>query len=385
MSNKLDNITVIGIGRLGLAWALVLEKAGYTVIGCDIIEEYVESLNNKSFLTIEPKINDYLNNANNFSATTNLKLAISSSDLIFVNVRTESDSDGKYDHSQLDNLVKSIIQIGKQDDPKHLVIATNVNPGYCDSLAEILEPLNYSISFNPEYVQQGRIIDWDENPEIVVIGANEKRVGNELETVIRSVCKNDPPFFQMDRLSAEISKLALNCFLTVKISYANSIGDLALKAGGDPKKILEAIGADSRIGPKNLRYGFGYGGPCFPRDNKALLHYSNKINAFTPLNDAADRINNYHFDFLLDHFIKNNHISTKVIFDGIGNKINNADENIKIFEGVAYKKGTSILDNSQQLNFAVKLAKHGFKVEINDIHEIITQLKKMHGNLFSYN
>ena len=67
MSNKLENITVIGIGRLGLAWALVLEKAGYKVIGCDIIEEYVKSLNNKSFLTIEPKINDYLNNANNIS------------------------------------------------------------------------------------------------------------------------------------------------------------------------------------------------------------------------------------------------------------------------------------------------------------------------------
>tara|TARA_B100001250_G_C19814554_1_gene797592 strand:- start:3216 stop:4382 length:1167 start_codon:yes stop_codon:yes gene_type:complete len=384
MSNKLENITVIGIGRLGLAWALVLEKAGYTVIGCDIIEEYVKSLNDKSFSTIEPKINDYLNNANNFSATTNLKLAISSSDLIFVNVRTESDNDGKYDHFQLDNLVKSIIQIGKQDDPKHLVIATNVNPGYCDSLAEILEPLNYSISFNPEYVQQGRIIDWDENPEIVVIGANEKRVGNELETVIRSVCKNDPPFFQMDRLSAEISKLALNCFLTVKISYANSIGDLALKAGGDPNKILEAIGADSRIGPKNLRYGFGYGGPCFPRDNKALLHYSNNINAYTPLNEAADKINNHHFDFLLENFIKNNDISTRVLFDGINDikKIDNSGT--KIFDGLAYKRGTSILDDSQQFNFALELAKKGYRVTINEIPEIENQVKEKYGDLFKY-
>ena len=385
MEKKIKNISVIGIGRLGLAWALVLERAGYNVIGCDIIKSYVESLNNKSFQTVEPKINHYLNQSKNFTATTDIKFSLSNSEMIFVNVRTESDNDGKYDHSQLDALVKSIIKLGRQKKHKHLVVATNVNPGYCDSLAELLEPLNYSITFNPEYVQQGRIIDWDENPEIVVIGANEEKLGNQLKNVVRSVCKNNPPFFIMDRLSAEISKLALNCFLTVKISYANSIGDLALKAGGNPDKILEAIGADSRIGSKNLKYGFGYGGPCFPRDNKALLHFSNKINAFTPLNEAADKINDNHFDFLLDRFLNNNDITTKVIFDGIGDKKDYSSENTKIFDGVAYKKGTSILDDSQQFNFAVNLAKHGFDVEINDIPEVISQVKAKHGSLFSYN
>ena len=215
MGRKIENISVIGIGRLGLAWALVLERAGFNIIGCDILEDYVKSINDKSFKTIEPKVNDYLKNAKKFTATTDLEYTISKSEMIFVNVRTESDTDGKYNHSQLDSLLESIIKIGKQKTHKHLVIATNVNPGYCNSLATTLEPLNYSISFNPEYVQQGRIIDWDENPEIVVIGANERKLGNELESVIRSVCANDPPFFHMDLLSAEISKLALNC-LTVK-------------------------------------------------------------------------------------------------------------------------------------------------------------------------
>ncbi len=384
MKNTTSNISVIGIGRLGLAWSLVLEKAGFNVVGCDIIEDYVKSLNDKSFKTIEPKVSKYLKDSKNFYATTDLKLAISSSNLIFVNVKTESDNDGKYDHSQLDVLVESIIKLGKQNNLKHLVIATNVNPGYCNSLAKRLDSLNYKVSFNPEYVQQGRIIDWDENPEIVVIGANEKEIGDELERTIKKVCKNEPPFYRMDRLSAEISKLALNCFLTVKISYANSIGDLAIKAGADPLKILEAIGGDSRIGSKNLKYGFGYGGPCFPRDNKALLHYANCLKASAPLNEAADKINNEHYNFILKDFISKNEPSMTIIFDGIGNMKNLNSNKIKVFEGVAYKAGTSILDQSQQLMMAIDLSKNNFKVIINDIEEVTAQLKDKYANLFLY-
>tara|TARA_B100000315_G_C14580945_1_gene590432 strand:+ start:903 stop:2060 length:1158 start_codon:yes stop_codon:yes gene_type:complete len=385
MDNQHKNISVVGIGRLGLAWSLVLEKAGYNVIGCDIDEDYVKSINDKSLNTIEPHVIEYLNKANNFVATNDLKFALSSSTMIFINVRTESDIDGQYDHSQLEVLTNSILHIGKQNQKKHLVIATNVNPGYCDSLAEILEPLNYEISFNPEYVPQGNIINWNENPEVVVIGAKNKKKGKELERVIKKVCKNDPPFYHMDRLSAEISKLALNCFLTIKISYANSIGDLAIKAGGNPEKILEAIGGDSRIGSKNLKYGFGYGGPCFPRDNKALLHFSRKIGVSTPLNEAADKINKDHFEFLLNDFINKNDINTEIIFDGLNNHNNQKNNNSVIIEGVAYKKGTSILDNSHQLNFAVRLAQHGYKVKINDINDIINQVKDRYGSLFLYN
>ena len=120
MDNLHKNISVIGIGRLGLAWALVLEKAGYNVIGCDIDKEYVKKINDKTFKTIEPQVNAYLIKAKNFVATCDLKLALSNSTMIFINVRTESDIDGKYDHSQLNNLTNSIIKIGKQNQRKHI-------------------------------------------------------------------------------------------------------------------------------------------------------------------------------------------------------------------------------------------------------------------------
>ena len=385
MDTTLQNISVIGIGRLGLAWALVLEKAGYNVIGCDIREDYVQSINNKTFKTNEPNVMEYLNDAINFSATTDLSMAISDSNIIFINVKTESHEDGKYDHSDLNSLIESIIALGEQKEEKHIVIATNVNPGFCNQLAKILDKLNYKISFNPEYVPQGKIIEWDENPEIVVIGANDNETGNELESVIKKVSKNNPPFFQMDRLSAEISKLALNCFLTVKISYANSIGDLAKRAGANPEKVLEAIGGDSRIGSRNFKYGFGYGGPCFPRDNKALLHFANKVGASIPLNEVTDKINSEHFEYILDNFLNNTGKHVTIIFDGKGDydKINK--ENIMLFEGVSYKKGTDILDESQQLMFATSLAKNGYKVVINDNDNVVKQLTKKFGSLFAYN
>ena len=147
MNEMSNNVTVVGIGRLGLAWALVLDNAGYNVIGCDIRREYVESLNNKTFTTIEPHVDDYLHASKNFIATTDLARAINHSNIIFINVKTESDSDGKYDHSQLDSLIESIIAIGRQKETKHLVIATNVNPGFCDQLDESINKFNYKISF----------------------------------------------------------------------------------------------------------------------------------------------------------------------------------------------------------------------------------------------
>jgi len=385
MNTNSENVSVIGIGRLGLAWALVLEKAGYNVMGCDIRKEYIQSLNNKTFKTIEPNVSKYLNDARNFLATTDISSALDFSNIIFINVRTESDSDGKYNHSQLDTLIDSIIALGKQKETKHIVIATNVNPGFCDQLDDTLKHLNYKISFNPEFVPQGKIIEWDENPEIIIIGVADDNSGSELENVLAKVCKNKPTFYIMDRLSAEISKLALNCFLTVKISYANSIGDLAQRVGANPGKILEAIGGDSRIGSKYFKYGFGFGGPCFPRDNKALIHFANKVGALVPLNAAADKTNVDHFHYMLQDFINKTSKETVVVFDGISNKSKGNIKGRIVLEGVTYKKGTDMLDDSQQLMLAVELVQNGYTVVINDREEVKKQLVERYGDLFQYN
>jgi nucleotide sugar dehydrogenase len=171
----------------------------------------------------------------------------------------------------------------------------------------------------------------------------------------------------MDPLSAEIAKLATNCFLTMKISFANSIGDLAQTAGADEEKILAAIGADSRIGHKYLRYGFGYGGPCFPRDNRALQLYADRFGMRLPLSAAADEINHMHLQFQVRQWISRTSEGETVVF-----------------EEVSYKKGTSQIEESQKLKLAAALASNKRNVIIKDSPKVVEQVRSLYGNLFTY-
>jgi len=158
-------------------------------------------------------------------------------------------------------------------------------------------------------------------------------------------------------------KMLFNCFLTTKISFANSIGDLAKKVGADQEKILDAIGSDNRIGNKFLKYGYGYGGPCLPRDNRALAAYAQDNDIDLLISKATDETNKQHLNFQYQEFSENN--KKQIVFDGI-----------------AYKKGTVILEESQPLLLAKKLAENGFDILIKDSQDVIEQLKQNYGNLF---
>ena len=123
------NLAVVGIGRLGLCFALNLEKAGYNVIGYDIRDDHIYEVNKKLFRSTEPGLNDLVKNYNEFydkfRATSSLTETVSESDVIFVTLRTESDIDGKYNHDQIESFLEQLELLGKQDKPKHLVICSN--------------------------------------------------------------------------------------------------------------------------------------------------------------------------------------------------------------------------------------------------------------------
>src|SRR5690606_20436380 len=118
--------------------------------------------------------------------------------------------------------------------------------------------------------------------DMVLIGEETEEVGNILENIY-NILSPSAKICRMSPTSAEITKLAINCFITTKIAFANMIGDIASKTNENSKTItnsediLNAIGSDSRIGQKCLKYGYGFGGPCFPRDNRALGKYAKKI------------------------------------------------------------------------------------------------------------
>lgn len=363
-----EKIAVIGIGKLGLCFALNLAKAGYEVKGIDLNDSYVNRLNNKEIETAEPGLADLLKTSSNFSASTNFEDVISEDiKVIFVLVATPTIEDGGYDHSQVDALATQLIQKGKRKDPIQLVIGCTTIPGYCNRLAEQLTPYNYQVSYNPEFIAQGSILKDQLYPDMVLIGEANSTAGDQIEQIYRNLCRAEPEFRRMDRLSAEITKLSINCFLTTKISYANAIGDLCEKLGADTEKVLKSIGADSRIGPKYLNYGFGYGGPCLPRDNKALGKFAADNGYPLLIGEATDQVNQQHQDFQFEWFM------------------NRYPENEAIhFDYVTYKKESVILEESQQLAIAIRLAKAGRKVIIKGQNSVILRLQEIYGDLFDY-
>jgi UDP-glucose 6-dehydrogenase len=163
----------------------------------------------------------------------------------------------------------------------------------------------------------------------------------------------------MSLTAAELVKIATNCFLTTKISYANMLGEVMIRSGldNDVDKALAAVGADSRIGSKYMRYGYGYGGPCLPRDNRAFAHHARSVGLEFPLGDIVDDFNHSHSDFLADWLDLQNTKSLPFYLPSI-----------------MYKPGTDILEESQQLQVCIKLLEKGRTVFVQQNNLIPTEM-----------
>tara|TARA_R100000951_G_C2652478_1_gene184837 strand:+ start:5058 stop:6143 length:1086 start_codon:yes stop_codon:yes gene_type:complete len=357
-----SNITIFGVGKLGVCFALNLERVGYSVLGVDVHPEYVDSLNNKTLKSPEDLVEEMLQGSENFTATTDMDQGIEYSDTLFVLVATPSLENGKYDHTQIDWLSNQLIKRGRQESPKDIIIGCTTMPGYCDELQDRLAEYNYKVSYNPEFIAQGTIIRDQKSPDMVLIGSPDEQSAEKIATIYDNMTDNSPSIFKMSPLSAEICKISLNCFITTKIAFTNMIGDVATKVGAEPQKILNAIGADSRVGNKCTVYGYGYGGPCFPRDNRALGIYAKEEECSIHISDATDKCNEDHLQFMIDNF--------------------EGDE--VIVRGVTYKPQSVMIEESQQLAYAVGLAKKGVKVTLIDKPEVLSEVKSLYGDLFTY-
>jgi len=155
----------------------------------------------------------------------------------------------------------------------------------------------------------------------------------------------------MSTKAAEIVKIAINTFLTTKISYANMLGQVLCKSGlqDEIDNVLGAIGSDTRIGKKYMNFGFGFGGPCFPRDNRAFAKYAEKVGIEHNFGYTTDNFNKAHLLFLKDYFVNDN--SEDLPF---------------CFNYIAYKPGTDILTESQQYQLCLELLDLGYKVYVLD-------------------
>ncbi|NDF35773.1 MAG: hypothetical protein EB154_08005, partial [Nitrosopumilaceae archaeon] len=216
------NISIIGIGRLGLCLGLNLEKSGFVVVGMDTREDYIKSLSEKSFISSETSVNELLLSSKNLKFTTSITEALDA-DVIFICVDTPSTDDYRYDHSRIASILSQISSLGRVTTRRELVINSTTFPGYCDSISGELEDLNYYLSYNPEFIAQGTIIRDQIYSDMVLIGQADDQAGKKIEDIYKRMCLSSPVVRRMSRTEAELTKLAVNCFLTTKISYANMI------------------------------------------------------------------------------------------------------------------------------------------------------------------
>lgn len=362
------NLSVIGVGKLGICFALNAELAGHNVIGVDTNIDYINKINNRTLVSPEPEVETLLKNSK-LHVYNDIKKAVEHSDIYFLFVQTPSLPDGTYDHSRIDSVCNELISLHTNPSKKiNIVICSTVMPGYCKKLQERLRNNNVVVCYNPEFIAQGSIIHDQRNPGLILVGSEDKDLSSKVSEVHNGFRDNDAKTHITSLTTAELTKIGINCFLTIKTSYANLLGDLAFSLNESPENLLEIIGSDHRVGSKRFKYGFGYGGPCLPRDNRALAMTAKTNGMYSELLYAADKANVQHLFKYADVLIS---------------KIPNGSKDITI-NGVSYKEGTSILEESQQLATAVYLADSGYNVTISDTYEIISNVKKLYGNKFIY-
>ena len=351
-------IGVIGAGRLGLCFALLCEQAGYEVLASDVRKGYISDLKKGVLGTPEPNVHDLLWSATNIEFTTDNKRVINECDLIYTLVATPSLETGDYDVSAVERVVKEIAESGREG--KAFVVGCTTNPGDCERFQDELD--SWDVFYNPEFIAQGSIISDLRTADMVLIGGDEGKYRDELVKLYYDIQgpNKEPRVSFMSTTAAELVKLAVNCYLTTKISYANLVGEVMTMAGMEDEitSVLNAIGADSRIGTKFLKYGYGFGGPCLPRDNRAFAAYAKTLGIKYNLGETTDNFNDAHAKFLYDYVVSRNYKNLPYCFDY-----------------VAYKEGTDILEESQQYKLCLSLLDNGKEVYINDGYAVVSKIK----------
>ena len=342
-------IGLIGAGRLGICLALLIEQEGYHVIASDVREDYIKDLQNKKINSTEPQVQELLEHSINLEFTTDNRKVIRESDIIFTLVQTPSLEDGSYDVSAVWKVVEDIKEEMSSiaNYPKSFVVGCTTNPGDCDQFKDAL-PESVDVYYNPEFIAQGSIVDDLRHADMVLLGGKGQHSG-ALEMMYYQIQNGFKVanVHTMSTRAAELTKIAVNCYLTTKITYANQVGQVMIRDGmeDEVKTVLKAIGGDSRIGTKYLNYGFGFGGPCFPRDNRAFAAYASKAGVETPLGATTDKFNDEHTEFLKEYFINKN-----------------KDNRAYVFHYLTYKDGVDILTESRPYDLALSLLDAGYEV-----------------------
>jgi UDPglucose 6-dehydrogenase len=360
MMSSIRTASVCGLGKLGACIAATLAARGFDVVGVDIDREKVKKINEGLAPVDEPLLAETIcAGRSRIRATVDPRETVAT-DVTFFIPPSPSLPDGSFSNEFLlkamQPVAKAMKDAGKRN---HLfVCSSTTTPGAMDAvLIPMLERelggirgRDFGVCYNPEFIALGDVINGLLDPDLVLIGESDPQSGAALEQLYEKYNRNSSRIARMSIVSAELTKISLNSYITMKISFTNQLRLIAARhPQADIHAILDALGSDSRIGKKYLRAGLSYGGPCFPRDNRLLAYTARQVGLEAPLAEASDRVNE-----------RTKHELVEKVQQMVG-----PGDTVAVL-GVTYKPNTYITEEAAGLFLAQQLKRRGYRVLIHD-------------------
>ena len=288
-------IAVVGTGYVGLVTGAGFSEFGHTVTCVDIDESRVELLRQGVIPIHEPGLEDLVrrnSSLGRLAFTTNTADAVAGAQVVFIAVGTPSSHDGAAD---LQYVLAAARDIGHAIDGFTIVVTKSTVPvGTAEKVKRAIQSVTdrpFAVASNPEFLKEGDAVNDFLKPPRVVIGADDSRAVDTLRSLYHGMLRTNDRIIVMDVASAELTKYAANAMLATRISFMNELSRLAETVGADIEKVRAGIGTDPRIGNKFLFAGCGFGGSCFPKDLRALIHTGREHDVQLTVVDAVERAN----------------------------------------------------------------------------------------------
>lgn len=349
-------ISVIGLGKLGASMAAAMASRGFQVVGCDSNPRVVSALQQGRAPVVEPQLQELITlHRARLRATGDMADAVMNSDISFVIVPTPSDDTGAF---SIEHARAACAGIGRALAGKkgrhHIALSSTVLPGSCrHGIIPAIEAASgrrcgadFAFTYSPEFIALGSVIRDFLHPDFTLVGEFDAAAGAEMEELYHRLLPQPKPCRRMSLENAELAKISLNAYVTMKISFANMLADFCERLpGGDARAICDALGADARIGRRYLNGGPSFGGPCFPRDNRALAAFARQINLPAKLPVCVDE--------------NNDELQERMVRDILAHVP--APATIAVL-GLAYKPDTAVLESSPGIELCRRLAAAGRRV-----------------------
>lgn len=365
-------IAVVGTGYVGLVSGTCFAETGNDVICVDIDQRKVDSLTNGKITIFEPGL-EVLFKRNlkegRLTFTTNLEEAIKDSLVIFLALPTPPGEDGSADLRYVLGVAEHLGKIMK--DYKVIVDKSTVPVGTADKVYEAVRK-NYTGDFdvvsNPEFLREGVAVDDFMKPDRVVIGAQSDKAFQIMDELYGPYVRQGNPVMHMDTKSAELTKYAANSFLATKISFMNEIARLCELMGADVDMVRKGVGSDDRIGKRFLFPGIGYGGSCFPKDVKALVHSATQVNYDFKILKAVEDVNAE---------------QKKALLPKIEGHYGALENKVIALWGLAFKPNTDDIREAPALDMVDYFLNKGAKVQAYD-PEAMANVKEILGDKITF-